>query len=167
MADDTTSEGMNTVELATELTIAWLANPNVRASAEDVPAFLRSVHATLGDLSGLTASSAADTAAPDYAPAVPIRSSVKPDYIVSLIDGKKLKTLKRHLSTHGLTPAEYRARYRLKPDYPMVAPNYAAQRRETAKRIGLGRKGRGGAPASAAAPAKPPRALRKKAVPTP
>ena len=74
-------------------------------------------------------------------PAVSIRSSVKPDHIVCLEDGKKLKMLKRHLSTHyNLTPDEYRARWGLPSDYPMVAPNYAAHRRELAKQIGLGRK---------------------------
>lgn len=148
MAEDNREKHSDTVALATELAIAWLGNPNVRATAEDVPAFLRAVHATLGELAGSTADAAPEAAEaePEFVPAVPVRSSVKPDYIVSLIDGKKLKTLKRHLSTHGLTPAQYRERYGLKPDYPMVAPNYAAQRRETAKRIGLGRKGRGAAP---------------------
>ena len=74
-------------------------------------------------------------------PAVSIRASVKPDHIICLEDGKKLKMLKRHLSTHyNLTPDEYRARWNLPADYPMVAPNYAAHRRELAKQIGLGRK---------------------------
>ncbi|MBK3733489.1 MucR family transcriptional regulator [Azospirillum brasilense] len=73
-------------------------------------------------------------------PAVPIRKSVTPEYIVCLEDGKKLKMLKRHLrSTYNMSPDEYRARWSLPPDYPMVAPNYAAQRSEFAKRIGLGR----------------------------
>ena len=73
-------------------------------------------------------------------PAVPIRKSVTPEYIVCLEDGKKLKMLKRHLrSTYNMSPDEYRARWGLPPDYPMVAPNYAAQRSEFAKRIGLGR----------------------------
>jgi predicted transcriptional regulator len=75
-----------------------------------------------------------------YEPAVPVRSSIKPDYLVSLIDGRKYKTLKRHLATNGLTPDEYRVRYGLKPDYPMVAANFAAMRREIAEKIGLGRK---------------------------
>ena len=74
-------------------------------------------------------------------PAVSIRSSVKPDHIVCLEDGKKLKMLKRHLMTHyNLTPEQYRARWSLPADYPMVAPNYAEKRRELAKKIGLGRK---------------------------
>ncbi|MGB8275964.1 MAG: MucR family transcriptional regulator [Alphaproteobacteria bacterium] len=74
-------------------------------------------------------------------PAVPIRKSVTPDYIICLEDGKKLKMLKRHLrSTYNMTPDEYRAKWGLPPDYPMVAPNYAAQRSAFAKKIGLGRK---------------------------
>jgi predicted transcriptional regulator len=74
-------------------------------------------------------------------PAVSIRASVKPDYIVCLDDGKKLKMLKRHLMTHyGITPDEYRAKWGLPADYPMVAPNYAEQRRSLAVKIGLGRK---------------------------
>jgi len=148
MVDEHTGNAPNAIELATELTIAWLNNPNVRATAEDVPTFLKSIHATIGELS----SGGPAQAEPDYPPAVPVRSSVKPDYIISLIDGRKLKSLKRHLSTHGLTPAEYRERYGLKPDYPMVAPNYSAQRRQVAQRLGLGRKGRD-ARAAAAAPA--------------
>ena len=161
MADEPTSNAVNPIELATELTIAWLNNPNVRAQADDVPAFLKTIHATIGELSsgGETASA---NAAPEHVPAVPVRSSVKPDFIVSLIDGRKFKSLKRHLSTHGLTPAEYRERYGLKPDYPMVAPNYSAQRREVAQRLGLGRKGRA---AQAATPAPATTATPKAAAP--
>lgn len=138
MADDIANEDTSTIELATELTIAWLSNPNVRVNAEDVPAFLKTMHATLGELAG----AATDTAEPEqsYTPAVSPRSSVKPDHIVSLIDGKPYKMLKRHLANHGLTPEEYRQRYGLKPDYPMVAPAYAEQRRALAVKIGLGRK---------------------------
>lgn len=74
-------------------------------------------------------------------PAVPVRKSVTPDYIICLEDGKKLKMLKRHLrSTYNMTPDEYRAKWGLPPDYPMVAPNYAEQRSAFAKKIGLGRK---------------------------
>jgi predicted transcriptional regulator len=81
-------------------------------------------------------------------PAVPIKKSVTDDYIVCLEDGKKLKMLKRHLMTaYGMSPEEYRAKWGLKPDYPMVAPNYAAKRQELAKTIGLGRKPRTPAPA--------------------
>ena len=99
-----------------------------------------------GALKGISASGAAPEARPE--PKVPIRSSVKPDYIVCLEDGKKQKMLKRHLMTnHNMTPDEYRQKWGLSPDYPMVAPNYAEQRRTLAKSIGLGtkrRKTRGG-----------------------
>jgi predicted transcriptional regulator len=151
MAEEQADTNSNSIELATELTIAWLSNPNVRATADEVPAFLRKMHETIGDLSKAPEAAAAP-AAPEHVPAVPVRSSVKPDYIVSLIDGRKMKSLKRHLATHGLTPKEYRERYGLKPDYPMVAPNYSAQRREVAQKLGLGRKGRAAAKSAEAAP---------------
>ena len=89
-------------------------------------------------LSGLGGPAAAQEARPE--PAVSVRSSVKKDHIVCLEDGKKMKMLKRHLMTdHGLTPDEYRARWELSSDYPMVAPDYADKRRDLAKKIGLGR----------------------------
>jgi predicted transcriptional regulator len=92
-----------------------------------------------GALAGLGQTVATVEALPE--PAVSIRSSVKPDFITCLEDGKKLKMLKRHLMTHyNLTPDQYRARWGLSADYPMVAPNYAEKRRELAKKIGLGRK---------------------------
>lgn len=144
MADEITPPAVNAIELATQLTIAWLNNPNVRTSAEDVPAFLKAIHSTIGELSsGPVATDIEATS--EHKPAVPVRSSVKSDFILSLIDGRKLKSLKRHLSMHGLTPKEYRERYGLKPDYPMVAPNYSAQRREVARKLGLGRKPKGDA----------------------
>jgi predicted transcriptional regulator len=81
--------------------------------------------------------------APTYEPAVTVRKSLSsPDHIISLIDGRPYKTLRRHLSGHGLTPEQYRERYNLKPDYPMVASSYAEARRAMAKKIGLGSKGR-------------------------
>lgn len=151
MADETNAASEpNNVELAAQLTVAWLGNPNVRALADEVPGFLRNVHATLNELSNggtTTGASASDENETVYVPAVPVRSSVKPDHIVSLIDGKKYKLLKRHLARNGLTPQEYRERYGLKADYPMVAPNYAASRRALAQKIGLGRKSGEKAPA--------------------
>jgi predicted transcriptional regulator len=138
---------LNPVELATELTIAWLGNQNNRVQADDVPAFLRTMHATITELSGAAQSSAdaAEDIAPAQAftPAVTVRKSLaSKDHIISLIDGKPYKTLRRHLSGHGLTAEQYRARYGLKPDYPMVAESYSEQRRAMAKKIGLGQKGR-------------------------
>lgn len=137
MAEKTPENAANFIELASEITIAWLQNPNVKPDADDVPAFLQKMHATI---TGLGAEPAASAAPVVYEPAAPVRSSVKPDHLVSLIDGKKYKTLKRHLAGHGLTPDDYRARYGLKSDYPMVAESYTAQRREIAEKLGLGRK---------------------------
>lgn len=165
MSDDTT---LDAVELATELTIAWLSNQNNRVSAEDVPAFLRTMHATVSELSGAGAAtdSASEETAPEqeYIPAVTARKSLaSKDHIISMIDGKPYKTLRRHLSTHGMTPEQYRERYNLKADYPMVAETYSEQRRAMAHRIGLGQKGRAARAASseaAAATDKPKRGRR-------
>ena len=141
MTTESNDNATSNLELATELTIAWLGNPNVRASADEVPAFLKAMHSTLAELVG-GGDAASEPQQPAYTPAVPPRSSVKQDHIISLIDGKPYKLLKRHLTTQGLTPAEYRERYGLKADYPMVAPKYAQMRRELAVKIGLGSKGR-------------------------
>lgn len=131
----------NAVELATELTIAWLSNPNTRASGEDVPAFLQKMHEAVNQLSTTGQAVAAEEPSGDYSPAVSVRKSLaSKDHIISMIDGKPYKTLRRHLAGHGLTPAEYRQRYGLKPDYPMVAETYSEARRAMAKKIGLGRK---------------------------
>ncbi|MEG8014812.1 MULTISPECIES: MucR family transcriptional regulator [unclassified Sphingomonas] len=139
MAEDTTD--LSAVELATELTIAWLGNPNTRTAAEDVPAFLGKIHETVTLLLGTPAETAPVEAVAEYTPAVTARKSLaSKDHIISMIDGKSYKTLRRHLATHGMTPAEYRERYGLKADYPMVAENYSESRRAMAKKIGLGRK---------------------------
>ncbi len=139
MTDQTTDT--NTVELATELTIAWLSNPNTRASAEDVPGFLKSMHDAVSSLGATTSAEPSVEASTEHTPAVSVRKSLSsPDHIISMIDGKPYKTLTRHLSTNGLTPAEYRQRYGLKADYPMTAPTYSEMRRDMAKKIGLGRK---------------------------
>jgi predicted transcriptional regulator len=147
------NESVDTVELATALTVAWLSNSHTRATAEDVPGFLRSMHEAVTGLVGGTAPATAEEQT-SYEGAVTARKSLaSPDHILSMIDGKPYKALKRHLSTNGLTPDEYRARYNLKADYPMTAPTYSAARSEMAKRIGLGSKGRKAKPA-AAQPAK-------------
>jgi predicted transcriptional regulator len=144
MADENTP---NLVELATDITIAWLGNANNRVAPDDVPTFLRTIHATVTELSGGMSAAGTEQAQAgqsEYTPAVSVRKSLaSPDHIVSMIDGKPYKTLRRHLSTHGLTPEDYRARYNLKADYPMVAPAYSEHRRAMAKKIGLGAKGRG------------------------
>ena len=151
MTEDMTDT--NAVELATELTIAWLGNPNTRISADEVPAFLGKMHDTVSALLGATGPVPAAEPAAEYTPAVSARKSLaSKDHIISMIDGKPYKTLRRHLSTNGMTPAEYRERYGLKADYPMVAETYSESRRAMAKKIGLGRKPgqRKGEPAPAA-----------------
>jgi len=159
MTDETT---INSVELATELTIAWLSNPNTRAIADEVPLFLAKMHEAVSGL-GLTVAPANDEAVSEHAPAVTARKSLaSKDHIISMIDGKPYKTLRRHLSTHGMTPEQYRERYNLRADYPMVAENYSEARRAMAHKIGLGQKGRaaraGAQEAVAAKPARKPRA---------
>ncbi len=143
MTDDTFP---NALELATELTIAWLGNQNNRLQADDVPAFLRAMHATVTELAGAAATTpevVEEAPEQTFTPAVTVRKSLgSKDHIISMIDGKPYRTLRRHLSTHGLTPEEYRERYNLKADYPMVAESYSAQRREMAMKIGLGKQGR-------------------------
>jgi len=136
---DQTNE-IDAIELATELTIAWLANPNTRTTAAEVPAFLDKMYSSVQSLMGTSQSPSAGDAEPtDYTPAVTVRKSLAdPDYIISMIDGKKYKTLRRHLGTKGMTPDEYRRRYGLKAEYPMVAANYSEARRAMAHKIGLG-----------------------------
>lgn len=154
MTTDTTET--NTVELATGLTIAWLSNPNTRTSADDVPAFLQSMHNAVTALGGSAEAAPVEAAPVKYTPAVTARKSLaSKDHIVSMIDGKPYKTLRRHLSTNGLTPDQYRERYGLKPDYPMVAESYSEARRAMARKIGLGRKpGQSNAANAEPAPAK-------------
>jgi predicted transcriptional regulator len=134
MSNDTQT-GEDILKLATEIVAAYVSNNPVPAM--ELPGMIRNVHATLGGLSGQAAS---DAVASAKAPAVNIRKSITPDYIICLEDGKKLKMLKRYLrSRYGLSPDAYRAKWGLPNDYPMVAPNYAAVRSAFAKQIGLGR----------------------------
>ena len=122
------------ITLTSDIVAAHVSNNNVDVA--DVPSLITSVY---GALSGLGQDAEAEEERPD--PAVSVRASVKKDHIVCLEDGKKMKMLKRHLMTeHGMTPDEYRQRWDLPSDYPMVAPDYAETRRDLAKKIGLGRK---------------------------
>lgn len=108
----------------------------------DVPALIGDVHRALVALDEPTPGKVPEA---EYVPATTARKSLaNPDHIISMIDGRPYKMLRRHLATHGLEPDEYRARYGLPADYPMTAPNYAEKRRALAKQIGLGTKGRGG-----------------------
>ncbi len=120
------------LELTTKVVAAHVANNAMPAA--DLPGLIATVHETLAKLG-------TEEAVGKPTPAVPIKQSLKPEYIVCLEDGKKQKMLKRHLKTaHGMTPDDYRKRWGLSSDYPMVAPNYAATRSALAKKIGLGRK---------------------------
>jgi len=122
------------ITLTADIVAAHVSNNSVAVS--DLPQLIQNVHGALTGLGGTPP-------APEVKqePAVSIRSSIKPDYVVCLEDGKKLKMLKRHLMTHyQMTPDEYRTKWGLPADYPMVAPNYAEQRRTLAKKIGLGTK---------------------------
>jgi predicted transcriptional regulator len=122
------------LKLVSDIVAAYVSNNPVPVS--DLPAMIRSIHATLGALSGAPSSDLLTS----QKPAVPVKKSVTNEFIICLEDGKKLKMLKRYLrSNYNLTPEEYRAKWGLPADYPMVAPNYAAQRSEFAKKIGLGR----------------------------
>ena len=137
-----------TVALSAKIVAAFLSNNAVAIA--DLPDVIQSVHRALSDVAAPTPAPVAEKPVP----AVSIKKSVTPDYIVCLEDGKKLKMLKRHLlSAYNLTPDAYRAKWGLPPGYPMVAPNYAAQRSSLAKSAGLGRKP-APTPAVEAAPAK-------------
>lgn len=125
---------------AAEIVAAYASNNQIQAA--DLPGLIQSVHGTLVGLSGTTPE-IVDPVIPEAppAPAVPIDASISKDAIICLDCGKPFKTLKRHLSTeHGQTPADYRARWGLSKDYPLVAPSYSKRRAATAKKIGLGRK---------------------------
>ncbi len=133
------SDTANTKELlalTTEIVAAHVSKNTVAAA--DLPQLISQVYQSLANVGKGQAQTAER---PD--PAVPVKKSIHPDYIICLEDGKKLKMLKRHLKTaYNMTPEQYRERWNLAPDYPMVAPNYARQRSRLAKEIGLGTRGR-------------------------
>jgi predicted transcriptional regulator len=137
-----TMEKSHPTEMAAEIVAAFVSNNSVPRS--ELSALFETVHAAVKRLA--EGGAVASTESP--APAVSIRKSVSPDYLICLDDGLKFKSLRRHLSTLGMTPEQYRAKWSLPSDYPMVASNYAARRSELAKKIGFGH-------------------LRKKAVPAP
>ena len=131
MTDESTSQDNGYLGQTTEIVVAYLGYNTVKAG--DIADIIQTVHGCLATL-------ATDVAAAqqNLEPAVPIKKSVTANYVVCLEDGKRQKVLRRHLSVaHGLTPAEYRKRWGLPADHPLVAPNYAKQRSEMAKKIGL------------------------------
>jgi predicted transcriptional regulator len=131
------SPSTNYIELAADIVSAYVSNNSVPAG--DLPALIGEVHLALSKV----ANGGAETPAEAPKPAVSIKKSVTPDYIICLEDGKKFKSLKRHLRTqYNMTPEQYREKWGLAPDYPMVAPNYAKARSELAKEMGLGQQRR-------------------------
>ena len=136
--DATVGEDLDYLTLSVDIVSAFVSNNPV--PPPELPGLIAKVHATLSELSQPTSAPAED-----LRPAVSVRRSVQPDFIVCLEDGKKFKSLKRHLRTHyNLTPDEYRQKWSLPADYPMVAPNYAAARSSLAKSMGLGHQRRKG-----------------------
>ena len=128
------SKGDDLLKLASDIVAAYVSNNPVPVS--ELPAMIMCVHATLGSLSGAGGGDVGTS----QKPAVPVKKSVTPEFLICLEDGKKLKMLKRYLrSRYGLSPDDYRKRWGLAADYPMVAPAYAARRSDFAKKIGLGR----------------------------
>lgn len=133
------------VTLSAEIVSAYVANNRVQPS--DLPSVIEAVHASLKTLG-----KPSEPVPEKLQPRIPIKKTVTPDYLISLEDGRHYKSLKRHLSGRGLTPQQYRDKWNLPHDYPMVASSYAAKRSELAKTIGLGRKRTEPTPAPAPAP---------------
>ena len=134
MSDGT---GGNFIELTAEIVSAYVSNNTVPAS--EIPNLINQVYAALSRVSGKTVEAPLEP----LKPAISLKKSITPEYIVCLEDGKKFKSLKRHLRTqYNMTPEQYREKWGLSPDYPMVAPNYAAARSELAKQMGLGQQRR-------------------------
>jgi predicted transcriptional regulator len=136
MTENLDKQSTDFLDLTGDVVASYVSNNPVRPT--DLPDLIRSVHAALSGLANGTAQTAAEPEV-EKPSAAQVRKSVTPDGIVSFLDGKTYKTLKRHLRTHGLDPNSYRARFGLPVEYPMVAPEYAARRSELAKSIGLGR----------------------------
>jgi len=134
------NENTDLIDLTADIVAAYVSNNTVAAA--DIASLISDVHGALKKTTGGTVEPAAEAAKP----AVPVKKSVTPEHIVCLEDGKKFKSLKRHLRTHyNLSPEEYREKWGLPADYPMVAPSYAAARSELAKKMGLGQQRRRGA----------------------
>ncbi|MEM7614117.1 MAG: MucR family transcriptional regulator [Pseudomonadota bacterium] len=137
MSDDQTIDKADLLALSADVVSSYVGNNSLQP--QQVTEMLRSIYDTMSDLSGPVVEEPEQ-----LVPAISIKKSITDDYIICLEDGKKLKMLKRHLmAAYNMTPEEYREKWGLKADYPMVAPNYAAKRQELAKKIGLGRKPKG------------------------
>lgn len=137
MTINETNGSSNFIELTATIVSAYVSNNSVAAA--DIPALINQVHAALAGVSG----KAGEAPSEPLKPAVSVKKSITPEHIVCLEDGKKFKSLKRHLRTqYNMTPEQYREKWGLGPDYPMVAPNYAAARSQLAKEMGLGQQRR-------------------------
>jgi predicted transcriptional regulator len=139
MSKSTPRISLGSTDLVSKLVTAYVSNNSV--PAPDLPSLIRSIHASVVELTSGARSAQIPVEQVEKPTAAKIRKSVGSDGIVSFIDGRPYKVLKRHLTTHGLDPRRYRERFGLPADYPMVAPSYAARRSEIAKEIGLGTPG--------------------------
>ncbi|MCJ2113298.1 MucR family transcriptional regulator [Methylobacterium sp. E-025] len=146
MDEQAEAQSTDFIELAAELVAAYVSNNNVPVS--ELPNVIASVHAAFA---GLANGPPAEPAGPEKPTPAQIKKSITPDALISFIDGKRYKTLKRHVTVAGLTMDEYRARYGLPADYPSTAASYSAQRSELARSLGLGQQRRKAAPMAAAA----------------
>jgi predicted transcriptional regulator len=153
MAEDTA----DTLTLTAEIVASYLGGEHHRLTPDQIPELIRSVRAALNESQATSDDPATEAEAPKPDKRA-INKSITPDALISFIDGKPYKTLKRHLGRHGMDVKQYRERYGLPHDYPIVAPSYSAMRSEMARKIGLGARGR-----AAAAPAKPAKSRTKKA----
>ena len=135
MRDASEATTPNYVALASDVVSAYVSNNSV--SRAELPGLIGTVHAAL------SGTSAPAQAKEELTPPVPINKTIRPDYIISLEDGRRYKSMKRHLTGRGLTPEQYRMKWGLRPDYPMVAANYSKARSELAKALGLGQKAAG------------------------
>jgi predicted transcriptional regulator len=158
MADEILDAGSDSFDGTIELVSAFVSNSNNRLTADELQVLIRETYATLSSLTRTPTVGAPAEPETHSKSKAEIRKSIGADSLISFEDGKAYKSLKRHLSSRGLTPADYRARNGLPADYPMVHPAYSARRSELAKSIGLGAKGR-----QAAGPARKPRATKASA----
>lgn len=152
MADDTYTAASDARDGTIELVSAYVSNTNTRLTAEEFQILIRETFATLSSLDVSPMVSEPETTAPDRKSKAEIKKSIGDTALISFEDGKPYKSLKRHLGKRGITPEDYRTKWGLPSDYPMVHPAYSAQRSELARAIGLGSKGRQAKAAAAPAP---------------
>ncbi len=152
MADDTYTTASDARDGTIELVSAYVSNTNTRLTAEEFQTLIRDTFATLSSLDVSPTGAELEATVPDRKSKAEIKKSIGDAALISFEDGKPYKSLKRHLGTRGLTPEDYRAKWGLPSDYPMVHPAYSAQRSELARAIGLGSKGRQAKAAAAPAP---------------